>query len=61
MTALGLGSFLAQFVLRKPLMEAATQEFHVDGTWLEPKIQRINLKTGPAGGSEQAPGQANTK
>ncbi len=59
--ALGLGSFLAQFVLRKPLMEAATQEFHVDGTWLEPKIQRINLKTGPAGGSEQAPGQANTK
>ncbi len=38
--ALGLGTFLAQVVLRRPLMEAATQEFHIDGTWLDPKIQR---------------------
>lgn len=42
--AIGLGSFLAQFVLRKPLMEAATQEFHIDGSWLEPKIQRVDTK-----------------
>ncbi len=42
--AIGLGSFLAQFVLRKPLMEAATQEFHIDGSWLDPKIQRVNSK-----------------
>jgi uncharacterized protein YhdP len=42
--AIGLGSFLAQFVLRKPLMEAATQEFHIDGSWIEPRIQRVDTK-----------------
>ncbi|HEY0884403.1 MAG TPA: AsmA-like C-terminal region-containing protein, partial [Ramlibacter sp.] len=31
--AIGLGSFLAQLFLRQPLMRAATQEFHIDGTW----------------------------
>lgn len=47
--AIGLGSFLAQFVLRKPLMEAATQEFHIDGSWLEPKIQRVDNKAAARG------------
>lgn len=49
--AVGLGSFLAQFVLRRPLMEAATQEFQVDGSWLEPRIRRKDGKavTGSAG------------
>jgi uncharacterized protein (TIGR02099 family) len=47
--AIGLGSFLAQFVLRKPLMEAATQEFHIDGSWLEPKIQRLENKAAARG------------
>ncbi len=46
--AIGLGSFLAQFVLRKPLMEAATQEFHIDGSWLDPKIQRVDSKAAGA-------------
>ncbi len=59
--ALGLGSFLAQFVLRRPLMEAATQEFHVDGSWLEPRIQRTDLKTAPAGDGERSPRPADTK
>ena len=30
---IGLGSFLAQVFLRGPLIEAATQEFRIDGTW----------------------------
>ncbi len=51
--ALGLGSFLAQFVLRKPLMEAATQEFHIDGSWVEPRIQRVDKK--PAAADRTAP------
>ena len=25
-------------------MEAATQEFHIDGSWLDPKIQRLDGK-----------------
>ncbi|WP_326535583.1 YhdP family protein [Pseudorhodoferax sp.] len=39
--AIGLGSFLAQWVLRRPLMEAATQQFHIDGTWSDPRIERV--------------------
>jgi uncharacterized protein YhdP len=42
--ALGVGTFLAQLFLRRPLMEAATQEFHLDGTWADPKIIKIDRK-----------------
>lgn len=39
--AIGLGSFLAQLFLRQPLMRAATQEFHIDGTWSDPRVTRV--------------------
>jgi uncharacterized protein (TIGR02099 family) len=39
--AIGLGTFLAQYFLRLPLMKAATQEFHIDGSWADPKITKI--------------------
>jgi uncharacterized protein YhdP len=39
--AIGLGTFLAQLFLRRPLAEAATQEFHVDGTWADPRVTRV--------------------
>ncbi len=42
--AIGLGSFLAQFFLRRPLMAAATQEFHIDGSWANPKITKMERK-----------------
>lgn len=42
--AIGLGTFLAQMFLRKPLMEAATQEFHIDGTWSDPRITKIDRR-----------------
>ena len=38
---IGLGTFLAQYFLRRPLMQAATQEFHIDGSWADPKITKI--------------------
>jgi uncharacterized protein YhdP len=41
----GLTSFLAQYFLRRPLTEANTQEFHVDGTWSDPKVTRITHKS----------------
>jgi uncharacterized protein (TIGR02099 family) len=47
--AIGLGSFLAQMFFRKPLMEAATQEFHIDGTWSDPRITRIDRKARAGG------------
>jgi uncharacterized protein (TIGR02099 family) len=56
--AIGLGSFLAQWFLRRPLMEAATQEFHVDGSWVDPKIQRINRRSPLAVEAERSSGSA---
>jgi uncharacterized protein YhdP len=51
--ALGLGTFLAQMFLREPLMKAATQEFHVDGTWADPRVTRIGRPgTAPAQAAE---------
>jgi uncharacterized protein YhdP len=44
--AIGIGTFLAQLFLRKPLTEAATQEFHIDGSWADPQITRVQRKTG---------------
>ena len=46
--AVGLGTFLAQVFLREPLMRAATQEFHVDGTWRDPRVTRVNRAPPPA-------------
>ncbi len=40
--AVGLGTFLAQVFLRGPLIEAATQEFHITGGWADPKIAKLS-------------------
>ncbi len=56
--AVGLGTFLAQYFLRRPLSEATTQEFHVDGTWADPKIRRIDRKAAAAAAAAaSAPGE----
>jgi len=39
--AIGLGTFLAQWFLRRPLIESTTQEFHIDGSWADPKITKL--------------------
>ena len=44
--AIGLGTFLAQLFLRKPLIEAGTREFHISGAWADPKVYRIGRKPG---------------
>ncbi|SDM06958.1 TIGR02099 family protein [Oryzisolibacter propanilivorax] len=45
---IGLSSFLAQVFLRGPLMQAATQEFRIDGTWADPQVQRVARRRSPA-------------
>jgi uncharacterized protein YhdP len=55
--AIGLGSFLAQMFLRRPLMQAATQEFHIDGAWSDPKVTKLDRKA-PA---EVKTGEASTE
>jgi len=37
----GLGTFLAQMFLRRPLMQAGTREFHVHGPWADPKVEAV--------------------
>jgi uncharacterized protein YhdP len=44
--AIGLGTFVAQLLLRRPLMAAGTREFHVTGTWADPKVDRVERAPG---------------
>ena len=39
--AIGLGTFLAQYFLSKPLIAASTREFRVTGPWDDPKVERV--------------------
>ena len=39
---IGLTSYLAQMVLSKPLVRAGTNEFHVDGTWADPRVTKVD-------------------
>ena len=44
--AIGIGTFLAQLVLRKPLIAAGTREFRITGSWDDPKVDKIERKPG---------------
>ncbi len=46
--AVGVGTFLAQLILRRPLIAASTQEFHIGGSWLDPKMTKVVRKTAVA-------------
>lgn len=39
--AVGLGTFLAQFLLREPLQSATTQEFRITGSWADPQVDKV--------------------
>ena len=52
--AVGLGTFLAQFLLSKPLQQAGTRELRVSGTWDQPVVEVIE----PPPGAASAPGPA---
>lgn len=57
--AIGIGTFLAQLVLRKPLLQAGTREFHISGPWGEPKVERVDRKfTDPLPNFEDPPASA---
>lgn len=42
--AIGLGTFLAQLLLSRPLAAASTREFHITGSWVDPKVERVEHK-----------------
>ena len=52
--AIGLGTFLAQWLLRRPLIAANTREFRVTGNWDEPKVERVERKVPDSAAAEQA-------
>ncbi|NCT83361.1 MAG: TIGR02099 family protein [Comamonadaceae bacterium] len=43
--AIALGAFLAQLILSRPVAAANTREFHITGTWDDPKVEKVE---GPA-------------
>jgi uncharacterized protein YhdP len=42
---IGLTTFIAQYVLRRPIMESTSQQFEIDGTWSEPRITKVPVKS----------------
>ena len=42
----GLGTFLAQWILSRPLIASNTQEFQITGSWTDPKITKLDAATG---------------
>jgi uncharacterized protein (TIGR02099 family) len=50
----GLGTFLAQLLLRQPMMAAGTREFSVTGPWADPRVQRLE-RAAPPGGAASGP------
>ena len=43
----GIYSLLAQWLLLKPLVQANTHEFFIDGTWVDPRITKVERSTPP--------------
>lgn len=53
--AVGIGAFIAQLVLKQPLIKASTREFHVGGSWDNPEVRRVDQASGaPAPAAEAA-------
>jgi len=40
----GISTYLAQYFLKKPISQATTKDFLVEGTWSDPKVTKINAK-----------------
>lgn len=40
--AIALGTFLAQLILSRPVAAANTREFHITGTWDDPKVEHVS-------------------
>ncbi len=58
--AIGLGTFLAQWLLRKPIMAASTEEFRVTGSWSDPKIEQLPRRAVPAASAASASSNASS-
>ena len=58
--AVGIGAFIAQLVLKRPLAKAATRQFHVGGSWDDPQVEQIHAaKPGVGPQPAEVPAGAN--
>jgi uncharacterized protein (TIGR02099 family) len=51
---IGLGTFLAQYLLRQPLQQAGTREFRVHGPWEKPQVDPVERRAAPAAAASDA-------
>lgn len=45
---IGIGTFIAQYLLRKQVADASTQEFMVTGSWADPHVEKLERGPKPA-------------
>ena len=53
--AIALGAFLAQLILSRPVAAANTREFHITGTWDDPKVEKVEALPGKPASAASAP------
>lgn len=51
----GIGAFLGQLLLQTPLSKAMTVQYHIDGSWKDPKIKEVPVAPGAAEKKAPAP------
>ena len=56
----GLSSFLAQMILRGPLIAATTKEFRLHGSWEDPQVTELPRRSTPKSGAGGASGASGT-
>ena len=49
--AIGLGSFLAQYVLRDPLRKVLAYEYELTGPWSDPVVKELPRRAPPQAGA----------
>lgn len=60
--AVGLGTFIAQVLLRKQVAEASTRQFSITGSWADPQVERVQRPLlAPVPGASQPAGLTGTK
>ena len=52
---IGLGAFVTQWLLQRPLALAGTREYRVSGGWAEPKIERVQRGAAEASAAASGP------
>ena len=53
--AIALGAFLAQLILSRPVAAANTREFHITGTWDDPKVEKVEALPARPASAASAP------